>query len=402
MISGLLWASIAFTSITSSVHAEEAAVIQNYEKVDVQVAIERELTAIMAEADFPGITASLIMPDGIIIDAATGYADAEEDEAMQPGHVMPAGSVGKTFIVAASLQIAAEHGLDLDSPLAVYIGDHAWYQGMPNGDTITLRMLLNHTSGIVASQIDHPSIFPLFEQTFGPDGRSMADLGFENIDDAVALTDSDAQFPAGQGWAYSDANYILAGLLIEDICSCIIFQEIQNRFINSLNLASTLPTPRTSSRYAAGYEKEAGVLPGAPRKLTISGRLYYDPALEWAGGGIASNSHDLARWAKDLFSAEAITPEQLNEMVRSTSDAIPAQLGWKYGLGVQIANDSRGLRLMHGGYIPGYSTYIEYQAATNMSLALQINTRSGFGANRQIADKLWVIISKFVETPSRK
>ena len=87
-------------------------------------------------------------------------------------------------------------------------------------------------------------------------------------------------------------------------------------------------------------------------------------------------------------------------MIQSASDAIPEELGWKYGLGVQIANDSHGLRLMHGGYIPGYSTYIEYQPEPNMSLAFQTNTRSGFSANRRIADRLWAVISdKIGELP---
>ena len=392
--SRLVFAAITLAPLITSAQTHEIVASHTYNKAELSLAIENELVAVIADANLPGITASIILPDGTTIDVAVGYADVEANIAMHPNHMMPAGSSGKTFNAAVALQIAAEHGVKLDVPIAGYIGDRSWYQGMPNGDTITLRMLLNHTSGIVTSHIDHPSISPLFEQTFGPNGQNLSDLGFENISDAIALTDSEVQFPAGEGWMYSDANYILTGLFIEDICGCVLQDEIQNRFINPLALGSTLPSPRTSPRYAAGYEMEEGVLPGAPLKLTVAGRLYYDPALEWMGGGIASNSHDLARWAKAVFSAEIISSEQLAEMVSSTSDAIPEQFGWDYGLGVQIIKDDHGLRLMHGGYIPGYSTYLEYQPDTNMALAMQINTRAGFRSNRQIADKLWAIISK--------
>lgn len=361
---------------------------------ELNTALTSTVEAFAQEQGFPGMSMTVILPDGTTETVTAGFADKESGAKMSAASMMPAGSSGKTFMAAAILELVAEAGMDLDAPVANYVGDKDWYAGMPNGDAVTMRMLLNHTAGLVTSHRDHPTIAPMFKNTFGPEGRSMADQGYVNLDAAIALRESEARFPAGEGWAYSDANYILAALVAEDVCDCILLDEIVKRYIEPNGLAATMPTPRQHDAYASGYEGEAGILEGAGTKLTEGGRLYYDPELEWSGGGIASNTADLAKWAKLLFSGAAVSETLLADMVNSTSDLIPPQAGWKYGLGVQVATDDFGQRLMHGGYIPGYSTYIEYRPEANMALAIQINTRVGFGANRQFANQIWTKLAE--------
>ncbi|MEZ5893308.1 MAG: serine hydrolase [Parvularculaceae bacterium] len=182
----------------------------------------------------------------------------------------------------------------------------------------------------------------------------------------------------------------MAGLLIEDVTGNAFYDEASRRFMQPLGLDNTIPTPRTSADYASGYEPDEEMrLPGFPEKLTENGRLFYDPSLEWTGGGFAATSRDLALWAYQLYGRRALSSELVDDMIASANPYVPAEAGWGYGLAVQLANDSFGVRMMHGGYIPGYSSYMEYLPAYDMAIAFQTNTRSGFRANREYADRLW-------------
>ncbi|MEZ5971025.1 MAG: serine hydrolase domain-containing protein [Hyphomonadaceae bacterium] len=356
----------------------------------VRAALAAELDAILEDTGFPGITAAVVLPNGEIITAASGLADVETNTPMNAESLMPAGSIGKTFVAATALALVEEGKLSLDAPIAQYLGERDWYRDIPNGDVITLRMLLNHSSGIDVDYISSPQILPLFVQTFGADGVAMSDLGFRYSDIVGAISNSEPDFHAGTGFAYSDANYILVGLLIEEVTGHAFYQEASTRFTERFALADTIPTPRASARFASGYEPDEETrLPGFPEKLTEDGRLYYDPALEWTGGGFASTAGDLAKWAYDLYGRRALPGDLVDEMIASRNRFVPAELGWGYGLAVQLSEDAFGLRLMHGGYIPGYSSYMEYQPARDMALAFQTNTRSGFSANKRIADRLW-------------
>lgn len=359
----------------------------------VRAALAAELDAIRKETGFPGMTAAVVLPDGQTIAASSGLADIEAKTPMRPDQLMPAGSIGKTFVAATALQLAAEGKLSLDAPVAKWLGQKDWYANVPNGSAITPRMLLNHSSGIEFDYITSDPILPLFMKTFGPDGASMDDQGFVHADIMRAMAGTKPQFPAGTGFAYTDTNYSLMGLLIEDVSGHSVFDEAARRFIAPLGLARTVPTPRASPNFAAGYEPdETTRLPGFPEKLTTNGRLFYDPALEWTGGGYASTSKDLAKWAWSLYGRRALSSAQVDDMIASANPHVPAELGWRYGLGVQLADDAFGRRMMHGGYIPGYSSYMEYLPRFDMALAFQANTRSGFGKNRSYADRLWRVV----------
>lgn len=355
-------------------------------------ALGAELEAIRSEAGIVGMTAAIVMPNGQLIQVAAGKADAEMGTVMRPGHLMPAGSVGKTFVAATALDLVEKGLLALDTPIAHWVGARDWYQGIPNGDAITLRMLLNHSSGINANYIPDDAILPMFERSFGPDGVSMADQGFKYTDIGAVIASTEAQFPAGEGFSYSDANYVLVALLIEDLTGQTFYDVAMQRFIEPLGLRHTMPTPRSSPDYATGYEPEGGSFPGFPAKVLADGRLFFDPALEWAGGGFASTAGDLALWAGQLFGRHAISGAMVDEMIASKNPFVPQQAGWGYGLAVQIIEDETvGQRLMHGGYIPAYSSFLEYRPDNDMSLALQMNARIGFSANRAAADRLWAV-----------
>ncbi|MEZ5893307.1 MAG: serine hydrolase domain-containing protein [Parvularculaceae bacterium] len=192
LLAAVLWAG----AVSACATVERGNGLQAAETA--RAALAAELEAVRKEAGLPGMTAAVVLPDGEVVVAASGLADVESGTLMRPDSLMPAGSIGKTFVAATALELTAEGALSLDTPIASRLGQRDWYANIPNGADITLRMLLNHSSGINADYIPSPEILPLFVQTFGPDGVEIADLGLKHTDIARAIANSSPEFPAGK------------------------------------------------------------------------------------------------------------------------------------------------------------------------------------------------------------
>jgi D-alanyl-D-alanine carboxypeptidase len=96
----------------------------------------------------PGATLAITLDDGQVISLAAGWEDKEKKKAMPVGARMLAGSVGKTFFGALALQVMHEKGIELDSRVIAWFGNEAWFKRIPNAEDLTIRMLMNHTTGI--------------------------------------------------------------------------------------------------------------------------------------------------------------------------------------------------------------------------------------------------------------
>src|SRR5690606_3874956 len=110
--------------------------------------LQHKLDSLQASHKFPGATLAVLLPDGELINIATGIADSLSRSPMTPQHRMLSGSNGKTFFAAAALILETNRLYDLDDPISDLIGEEAWFHRLPNGPDISMRMLLNHTSGI--------------------------------------------------------------------------------------------------------------------------------------------------------------------------------------------------------------------------------------------------------------
>src|SRR5688572_16525175 len=111
------------------------------------------LDSVHAAGRFPGATLGVAFPDGSSCAIATGWSDTAKRVRMEPTHLLLAGSVGKTYFGALAIQLAAEGALDLDAPVSRYLGHEPWFFRLPNAREITVRQLMNHTSGIVRYEL---------------------------------------------------------------------------------------------------------------------------------------------------------------------------------------------------------------------------------------------------------
>jgi D-alanyl-D-alanine carboxypeptidase len=185
-------------------------------------------------------------------------------------------------------------------------------------------------------------------------------------------------FPAGQGWAYSDTGYVLAGMVIEQVTGHSYYAEIRKRFLKPLGLSETSPANRRDlDQMAQGYLAPDNPFGLPDRTLDEHHRLVWHPGVEWTGGGLVSTSRDLARWGAALFEGKAMSGDYLPQLLRSVPTD-PKVKDARYGAGVAIRKSKRfGPVYGHAGWIPGYVSSFRYYGDSGATVAFQINTDKG-------------------------
>jgi D-alanyl-D-alanine carboxypeptidase len=324
----------------------------------------------IAKYQLPGMTAAYVLPDGQVVAFAGGLADTECGAKMSVAARMPAGSIGKTFVAATVVALANDGKLSLDDRLEKWLGDESWYGDLPNGRELTLRHLLMHQAGVA----DH-----IYDGGFLVEARQMVaaldtdpDRYFKPQELIRFILHRKPLFAPGQGFRYSDTGYILLGLVIERAGGAPYYDQVRARFLVPLKLTLTEPADhRDIANLAAGYLAVRNPF-GLPQKITADGKLRYNPATEWTGGGLVSNPQDLARWAKLLFEGQAMDkPYVQTLLVANSPDKDKPK---RYGLGIYITRNEQGVSYGHGGWSVGYLSHVEYFPAERVAVAFQINT----------------------------
>ncbi|HVG43920.1 MAG TPA: serine hydrolase domain-containing protein [Longimicrobium sp.] len=325
--------------------------------------LQAKLDSLHATGHFPGATVGVTLPGGRTLGLSTGLADSS-GVAMRPRDRMLAGSVGKTFVAAVALQLVQEGKLGLDQPISTWLGNEPWFDRLPNARSVTVRMLMNHTSGLVRYE---------FNDAFLRDLNANPTRRWTPAERIAYLLDATPPFAAGRGWDYSDTNYIVLGAIIERITGSTLEREIRRRVLAPQRLgdviaSDTVVLPGVVQGYA-GPENPFG---NAPRMIR-DGRFIVNPQFEWAGGGYATSAPDLARWAALLWGGRAFARPLLAQVV----DAVEAPAlgrGARYGLGVIVREGPLGPSYGHSGYFPGYLTEVRYYPRQDFSVALQVNS----------------------------
>ncbi|NUT94111.1 MAG: beta-lactamase family protein [Saccharothrix sp.] len=264
--------------------------------------------------------------------ARSGVAEVGSDKPVPPDGRFRVGSITKTFVSTVVLQLVGEGRVALDEPVGTYLPGL-----VPDG--ITVRHVLQHTSG-------------LFNYT---QGLPLDPAGFETIryqhwtpQELLAIaTAKPLDFPPGTSWNYSNTNYVVAGLLVEEVTGKPYQEAVERRILRPLGLRSTsLPGDRVGipGPHAHGYYRVDG------KDVDVT-RL--NPSVAWAAGEMISTTADLDRFVDALLDGRLLAPAQLAEMTK----ALPFTNG--YGLGFEATELPCGVTVYgHGGGIPGYSSYL--------------------------------------------
>lgn len=287
-----------------------------------------------------------------------GAANIAADEALTTEHVLRAGSLTKSFTAALVLKLAEDDLLTLDDSL------EQWGIDLPSAAEITLRQLLNHTSGLADYQAN-------------PDFRSalMADptrewTPQELVDLAVELGPTGLP---GQIHAYSNANYILAGMVVESASGDTYADALRERVLEPGGLMHTyLEGSETwTEPTATGY----AVVGDAPPEDSTG---FYSPSQVWSAGAVACTVDDLREWVTVLLTSDFLAAPSQTALVELVDS--PGVDG--YGLGIFSIATGTGSAFGHDGAVQGFQTAALYSPATGTSVAVMHNqiTLSGAGA----------------------
>jgi len=334
------------------------------------LALEKELSntlnQIRSELDIPGINLAIVNADNSIITVSSGFSDKEKQILMKPDDKMFSGSTGKTFCAATILQLVDEGILRIEDSLSTFFGSEAWFAKVPNAGDVTIRMLLNHTTGIPRYAFDS-SVWAIMKEN--PDKTWTGEERLSFIYNMKPL------HAAGKGWGYSDTNYIILGMLIEKLTGNSYYDEIKKRFLEPCELYYTLPgNSRSLEGLITGYTSYTKEFLLPEKVLLENGKLAFNPQMEFSGGGIACSTADLAKWGKIYYGGQVFSDKSLQMMGTSSGFETTLSDHASYGFAAFIWKENNQISYGHTGLFPGYLTIVEYIPALNVSLAMQWNT----------------------------
>jgi D-alanyl-D-alanine carboxypeptidase len=271
---------------------------------------------------------------------AVGNAVLEPRRAMRPGDRFRIASVTKTFVAAVVLQLVDEGRLELDDTVQQRL-----FGVLERGRDITVRQLLNHTSGLWNFTDDDRFV-----------ARMRRDIDFVVTPRAaVAIADSrPLDFEPGTNWAYSNTGYQLLGLIVERTTGKPLPRVLAERIFEPLRLSKTSfePSPGLPDGVAHGYSLADGEFPltgNRPRDVTTS-----VGGGAWAAGAIVSTVDDVARFYRALLGGRLLSRRSLRELQRT----VPADSSTRFGLGIFRIRVLCGYAWGHSGGLPGYLTHV--------------------------------------------
>lgn len=311
-----------------------------------------------AEMRMPGLRAAVRFPDGSIVRAAVGLADKKAGKPLDNEIGMPGGSTGMPFVAALVMLLVDDGAMSLDDPAKKWLNDAAWFERLPNSDDILVRHLLSHSSGIG----DYPGKVRFILRMFGRVIRHGS--AYFEPEELIRFVGKKPLFPAGEGFAFTDAGYLVLGRVIEAATGRDYYDLLGERILVPQGLSQIRPQNQSVlPDITPGYQ-------GGVSNLKSDGRMKIDPRSEWTGGGLVTNPTMLVQFFSALADGQVVQPESLTQMLESGWYS-PNGPGHHYGFGLFV--DDNGDWFGHGGMWVGYRTHVTHIVPTGITVAVQTN-----------------------------
>jgi CubicO group peptidase (beta-lactamase class C family) len=310
-----------------------------------------------------GIVAAVVKGEDTLLLKAYGKADVEGGVPMTADTIIPIGSVTKQFTAAAILQLRDRGKLGLDDDITKWLPDFE-----TKGNKVTLRHLLDHTSGI-ANLPEMPEIRAM-RLLRNPDATR--DEVYEII------RRYPFQFPTGTKEIYSNTNYWLLGLVVEKASGMAYGDYLEQNIFKPLGMSRSMHCDRSKDvpRRARGHGMRNGVTGRVPEIVHTA---------TYAAGALCSTAEDMITWLRALHGGKVLSPRSYEEMITPSKldDGTPL----RYSLGCIVGEDSHGLRyIAHNGGGFGYSA--EARWYPEGQLAVVVLTNSEPDTITQVAEDL--------------
>ena len=323
----------------------------------------------MSAHHFPGVVVGARVPGKGTYIVAKGKADLKTGAPMRVEDKFGAGSVTKSMVGTVLLQLVDEGKLKLDDKVSQY------FPAVPNGQNITIRELLNMTSGL----FNYTENTDFLAAVVANPRRKWAP------EELVKFGTSKAPyFAPGKGWYYCNTNTILVGLLIEKLTGRKLEDEVKSRIIDRLGLVNTSfpENPGITAPYAHGYMYDPET-----KQYAETDSTQINPSALWAAGAMISNVPDLEVWAQALGSGRLISKAMQEERTQFVDQVPPLPSGIPetadgmdpgYGLAI-VKYDNTDNFIGITGRTTSWDNQTFYLPSENAVLVVFTNTRTTTG-----------------------
>ncbi|SFR71095.1 D-alanyl-D-alanine carboxypeptidase [Agromyces sp. CF514] len=329
----------------------------------LRVQLEAALDAGFAASGMPGVIVGLWIPGQAEWVATRGVSDLATNEPMDRANQSKIGSITKTLVGQVALQLIGDGtvGLSLDDTI------DRWYPKFPDAAEITLRMLMNMSSGI------------------GPPGQTQLDRicddPYSTItpDEMIAIGAATPREPyaPGEGNTYSGYNTFILGRILERTTGSDLATLIDEHLLRPLGMSRSrfAPDAELAEPFDRGYSE---FCPQYPQPTDTTDWTNHEA---WAAGAMLSTIDDLHTWGIALGEGYGLTPEMQTARLEDRAPGL-SDTGYGYGLAVSVHVDPDSgcvLDVNHSGAEPGYGAHVQYFEGSRAVLALIGNGDGGTG-----------------------
>jgi len=314
-----------------------------------------------------GMSIGVVRGNDTLVLKGYGYADLEFDIPTPPRAIYEIGSVTKQFTAAAMLQLGDEGKLSLDDDITKYLPDYP-----TQGHRITVRRLLDHTSGI-KGYTELPK--------FG--AMMMRKLPKDSL---VALfKDEKFDFAPGEGMVYNNSAYFLAGLIIEKVSGKSYGDYVKAALFDKAGM----PDSRYCSESAITKNKAHGYDMG-PQGLQH--KAFLDHTYPYAAGSLCSTAGDLIAWNRALHGGKVLSPAAYKELI--TPGVLNDGTQLRYAKGLSLHSFGGHQAIEHGGGINGYLSSAAWFPDDSAVIVVLVNTAGPVGPDAIAASIAEIVLGK--------
>jgi len=312
--------------------------------------LQTVLDKTISKYDVNGVSTAVVFPDKSIWTGVSGIS--HDTVTIKPDMLFAIGSITKSFVATLTLVLVEEGILTLDDPLFKWLPIYQYVDS-----TITIRQLLNHTSGIYM---------------FWSNQKIWDDLKKDRTKiwtpEEVLSYIKEPYFAPGTGYRYSNTNYLLMAMIIEKVTGSNLSAEFKKRFWQPLNIKNAFLSiqeeiPMNQAHvFGDNFNNDGSYL-----DLTFLPRASHE-SITFGSAGLFMTAEDLARWCHALFEGQIFSKQSMNEMLDMSKNS--------YGLGIGRFGKSMGYgeKVMgHSGANIGTSAYMVYLPDHHFSVAVMIN-----------------------------
>lgn len=367
MFARFITAGFAALSLVGVAHAAPASLAPG-----VEARIDAAVQTDVAAGRVAGAAVAVLRGGKLVFAKGYGRANLELAAPVNAKTVFRIGSLTKQFTAAAVLLLAEQGKLKIDDKLSLYL------PSFPRANEVTLRDLLDHTSGI--HNFTESSVIDKISTSGATAKELVADIAGQS-----PLYD----FKPGTGWWYSNSNYALLGAVIEKVSGKTWAAFMKSEIFDKLGMEDTAADD--AHDVVLGRASGYSLIGGAPGRFRNAD--FTDMSVPYAAGALRSTVEDVSRWNSALFGGELLKPESLKEMLApgrlrdgaETQTAIawpggkaypppPGYVPGPYAFGLDHHSEDGRRIIGHNGSIAGFDALMQTYVDEDLTIIVLTNT----------------------------